>query len=709
MRSLRTRRRRDTEPTLPPPFATGRRPFPVQRDEQAGPSAPARGDAAGVLDSYLDQRRIARAVSPGEGAVQRYTVVTPDHIGTEKNAQVTTQDIAQTRYGSAYRETTYTARATGTNPNATRTDTAVNANTMTSQASGLPSFRVSESGELAVPDGEAQPRNFYAQAETVNEANDVFRDAGATARLTTEGHGVVVPTDPQNPDTSGTRRLKRVHAAEEVPTGVDGGVRLQIAAALPAMDCNNFVTLVMGASANASRVAVLQKAGTGQETEVQAPTGGEPIEQMARHMTRSKPADPPKMGRLLEEDALQAPDLVAGKTAYEQMSDSSRTARAARLGINESASPEVGEGFVIRSMDNVELRAHPAPLPAQQNPGLLSRADRKQMRNSYLQILAQLDQAQAHLQAGRHGLPARVQRMMRTWGEHYAGVVAKDGPDVVTLENYNRRTEIRWEHERIFNNLFRDFEQFRLLVSQNVASLYQAPDEGTIRNMVQLARQAGNLPLAYQAALNEAQQSFQQGLQLTGRTGGGNFFFQMYGPGDQSFHSAYKDVASNAMTLHIREDPAAVREETAGSLRSLNTLLIALDTGTAAQAVPGVNGTLRTTVQQARTRHRQLRTRLKTATTRGEYSRIDEESLDVRTNLRTAFRGNLIDAYETLTGVQLAQRPTDLQGLNTLVTNYLATHQGTGLFGGLYAYATGWRQRLLDFQTLLAAFNGLPL
>lgn len=639
-------------------------------------------------------------------AVQRYTVVAPADLSLENNAQVTTQDIEQTRYGSSYRETTYTTRAGGQNPGTTRVRTNLNTGALTSQASALPSFRVSDGGELAVPD-EGQPRNFYAQTATVTTANQIFQDSGATARLRTEGHGIVVPSDPQNPTTSAPRRLKKVHAAEEVPTGVGNQVRLQIANSLPAMNCDVFVSLVMGAVSNASRVAVLQAPNALNQTEIQAPTGREPVEEIATHFTGNQPVDPGPLSQLLQQPV---PDVDPGKTAYERLSDKSRKKRSRRIGINESAAPQVGEGFVIRSMDTEELRAHPVPRPSQRNPGLLTRGERKQMRQRYLQILTQLELAEGNLQAGRRQLPATVQNLLRTWGEHYAGVVARDGQDVVTLENYNRRTEARWEQERIFNNLFRDFEQFRVLVSQNVASLDQAPDEATIQNLVRLARQAGHLPNQYQAALDEAEESFQNGLRVAGRTAGGNFFFQMYGPGRQSFHAAYKDIASNPLTLHIREDPADVLAEATGSVQSLNTLVNNLDNGIAAQAVTGVTPILSNTVQQARTLHGQLQLRLANAPTRGESSRIDQEATDARMNLRTTFRNNLIDAYETITGVQLGgNRPNDLQGLQTLVGNYLIAHPGTGLFRGLYAYATGWRQRLLDFQTLLGGLGGLNL
>lgn len=94
MRSSRTRRRRQaTEPTNSPVLATGVRPFRVQReDDEVGPSAKAEDDSAGVLDSYLNKRQIARTVPPagawsaddgtiqtkpadGAGTVQRETAL----------------------------------------------------------------------------------------------------------------------------------------------------------------------------------------------------------------------------------------------------------------------------------------------------------------------------------------------------------------------------------------------------------------------------------------------------------------------------------------------------------------------------------------------------------------------------------------------------------------------------------------------------------
>jgi hypothetical protein len=179
----------------------------------------------------------------------------------------------------------------------------------------------------------------------------------------------------------------------------------------------------------------------------------------------------------------------------------------------------------------------------------------------------------------------------------------------------------------------------------------------------------------------------------------------MYGPGDQSFHGAYRRNTSNPMTLRLREVTGPMAAEARTAVDGLGAFVNRLDAGITSQTVAGVTPILRTRVLQGQADHRRLRRDLKKATNRGQYLRINAECMQVKSRLRDDFRSDLMDGYETLTGTHLANWPADLQGLNTLVTNYLAAHPGTGIFGGVYAYATGWRQKLLDFQTLLGSFD----
>ena len=655
------------------------------RPPRGGPSTPVRPSAAAV-SPLTPEAQLARAqrlghrpAVEGAGAVQRYYVINPSNLAAEKNATVTTQDIARTRYGSAYRETSFTTLEKKANPRATRAD-ADPVSGAASREVRLPKFRVSESGTLAVPDA-GQAKNFYAETETVDNANAVFQDAAAALRLTTGGHGISVPSDPSAPSTSPPRRLKKVHAAREVPADAQNAARLEVADTFDSMNCDDFIQMILGAATGASRRAVLQNEEA--RVEVPAQTGQEPVAALTRHMTRKTPLDPEKAGRLLAAPEPSGAEIRQGQTAYENQHPDTRRARALRLGINEFANPEVGEGLVIRSQSTAA-----GPQGAE--------AEDEDKAGGYLQALEELEAAEATLDQGRSNASARVQNMLRTWGEHYAGVVAKDGSDAVTLENYNRKTEIGWEHERIFNNLFRDFEEFQTLVAGQVASLARTPNAETIRNLVQTAAQAPDLQQEYAEALAEAQASFIQGLEQTERTLGGNSFFAMYGPGDQSFHAAYQGTTANAVTLHIREEPKPVADESRIAVRGLADLTGALANGVGAHSVPNVTADLQLLLQQAQVDVRGLRAELRQADTRAAFSGIDARATAAKMALRDAFRARPATAYETITDNTL--QGNSAGNLRTAVSTYVGSYKGYQKFGTRYKSITA-------LNTLLTALT----
>jgi hypothetical protein len=90
------------------------------------------------------------------------------------------------------------------------------------------------------------------------------------------------------------------------------------------------------------------------------------------------------------------------------------TASLQQYGVNQFADPEVGEGFCTSTLISAAAGASVA-----QNG----------MPPTYTDY--------SRLAAGN---PLVVQHP-RTWGSHWGGVVAKDGTDVITLENYARNTE----------------------------------------------------------------------------------------------------------------------------------------------------------------------------------------------------------------------------------------------------------------------------
>jgi hypothetical protein len=90
------------------------------------------------------------------------------------------------------------------------------------------------------------------------------------------------------------------------------------------------------------------------------------------------------------------------------------TARLQQYGVNQFAAPEVGEGFVTSTL----IAAVPGATVGQ-----------GAMPPTYAD--------HTHLA----GVNPHIVQHPRTWGSHWGGVVAKDGADVITLENYARNVE----------------------------------------------------------------------------------------------------------------------------------------------------------------------------------------------------------------------------------------------------------------------------
>jgi hypothetical protein len=430
--------------------------------------------------------------------------------------------------------------------------------------------------------------------------------------------------------------------------------------------------------------------------EVRADERYEPMAQIAWQMTRRKAPNANQVKKSLAK-GVSEDHTRQGQIDYEQLDDETMTTRSAKLGINDFAVPEVGEGFVIRSMrTQAALDAADAleEAPPQEAPAHTAES-RREMKEGYLVALAELDEAEATLEEGRSNVSARVQEMMRTWGEHYAGVVAKDGADVVTLENYNRRQEVEWEHERIFNNLFRDFEVFRTLVSNDVSSLEKAPDLGTIQRLVKQALARKGLEKKYRNALQEAQASFLQGLELNAGAGIGNFFFQMYGPGEQSFHSAYKGTASNPMTLRIKESEDAIRAQAVHWLGQLDTRVTTLNTGITAHPIPGARANALNRVQAARAAHTRLTQALPLANGRGALKNIEQAAIVEKNTVGMDVLPELSVEYVRITGTQLVQQPGSFGELRQLVDTYIGTYSFYQRMGTRYNSITALRALLI--------------
>lgn len=200
-----------------------------------------------------------------------------------------------------------------------------------------------------------------------------------------------------------------------------------------------------------------------------------------------------------------------------------------QIGANRSADPEIGEAFATYARQTVP----PVNLLQQLIDGIWLVRDKLLKTLPYLQ-----------------------------WGEHWAGVVAKSGPDYVTLENYNRLTSDTAMLEQAIESDDKDLK-----------GISQDPNYSGLGQYVQSTQQ-------YEALNNEWR------LQRLARLGSkyikyavtfqGQFpnppsrwYFAMYGPDTQSFHETWKDALPQGVTFRVRGSDQDLQNNLIAKLRAL--------------------------------------------------------------------------------------------------------------------------------------------
>jgi hypothetical protein len=231
-------------------------------------------------------------------------------------------------------------------------------------------------------------------------------------------------------------------------------------------------------------------------------------------------------------------DTVKGR----QYGDAVRTGtvgpKAQEIGVNEFAAPEIGEGFATYST--------PAGVSAEEGH-----------EGNALDYSVHVD-----------GLPRP-----RTWGYHFAGVVAasEDGRDKVTLENYNRADDIENYLQGVYEQLIITHTD---IVREKIESLDQMegiPFRSYFREVFQVIHQAQNL--AAESEEQARQEAFDAYTNfMNNRNDGQAWFFQIYGSGaGQTFHE--RQAAGGSFTNPLTVRVGKVSENVTVLQATLNGLL----------------------------------------------------------------------------------------------------------------------------------------
>lgn len=256
------------------------------------------------------------------------------------------------------------------------------------------SLRLSANGLMAIEDADLttrQPKVFYATQAVINESNSRLAILGSRFRLVPDPAGLA-----QQRITVNAQTLLRV-LPRNVNTNTSG---LAMSAA---QQCDALVTEVVGAQNLVPRY--------------EQPFNPPAHLLIEYHIARQL-LTPPLPPQLDASTPVNLGTTMAGiavpyGTAI-RLAAGPFTASLQNYGLNQFTAPEVGEGFCTCTL--IAVAAGAGVTPGAMPP---TYADHY------------------HLAGGN---PQIIQHP-RAWGSHWGGVVAKDGTDVITLENYARNTE----------------------------------------------------------------------------------------------------------------------------------------------------------------------------------------------------------------------------------------------------------------------------
>ncbi len=293
-------------------------------------------------------------------------------------------------------------------------------------------------------------------------------------------------------------------------------------------ECNSFIKYIIGDIND--RVAVF---GPGQGSEAIVKEEKEPTQEIANFASTQVGNGQALANHLTTSGVTSSDHNIALPNTYKNMGG--KNARDNVLGINSGAKAGVGEGYVITQgspmPDSVTIRSW------------LTGLDKKI--------------------AGSALNSAEIDMFKHKWGYHYAGIVAAVGDDAVSLENYNRGTQLSWAIDDLYNEKIQAVVELRNYLETLANKNKTIPSIPKLRNqwfrdleaeINELGKKASAEQLAARDALNEVAKAT-KGMEIGASE---LWHFKMYGTGaGQSFHEQWEGSLDDPTTMRIRQSEAS--------------------------------------------------------------------------------------------------------------------------------------------------------
>jgi outer membrane protein OmpA-like peptidoglycan-associated protein len=380
----------------------------------------------------------------------------------------------------------------------------------------LPPLNVANDSTIAINANSGEPKEFYADNQVIGAANTQLEAVDSPVELNLTGNKIKLPGKGEN-ESPIELMMIQPGLKGKAQTGRDQFVEMQH------VICRDFARQIMG---GVIRHAILQNQNETWFMPVSTDhgkiIGG--THSLAKSLTQED-VNIENIAEAIEqerkEDTLDMDKVPKVGEQYGKRirSDKAVQDKAKAFGINESAKPSVGEGYVTQTISN-------------ENKSMIDFSTADNHLNQFV------------------------------WGYHYGAVVAESGDrkDQITLENYNRQTDIKTIHTQLLTELKKDFAKD--IENIDLEGLNDADQIGSIMALVndQIKASKEEARKVYDKMYLAYVGNFQS-----------HWYFRMVGQQKgQSFHEqmASSNSFTNPMTLSVFAQRPFIKK-LVGSLESI--------------------------------------------------------------------------------------------------------------------------------------------
>ncbi|BDD06806.1 hypothetical protein [Aureibacter tunicatorum] len=389
----------------------------------------------------------------------------------------------------------------------------------------MPALKVAESFEMAIEASPHHKKLFYASPDTVEQSNKKLSSNEVELRLITDPSHILQVTD----ESGKQHELLATFAAKQGKKTKTLG---------RSSDCGIFMEEIIGRGMSHTLTTIFESEQLSKEW-TDSPAYNWKMQDKFSWLLRRCPEDcdipnPLEFLECLNDDAQE--NHSDAQTPYDSCMLKS-------LGVNEYALPEIGEAFMMAGFE-----------------------EKDEIINGF-DFQTYMDQVHKGLKM--HHMDFNWENWDRVpnecfvfnrWNNHFAGVVAKSGHDMITLENYNRLDEDSTEVIGAFNRMIMKSKEAQDLFKEFLDASQEKFANNALERRCLISKFSQHIRKMRHCSqelkkefesFNEELKSFHMAQQVKEEL----FYFEMYGAQpEQTFHETYFDhTQGDALTFRIKE------------------------------------------------------------------------------------------------------------------------------------------------------------